>query len=413
MQLTEQPVLEPGISPPVSPKWGPTMKLIVGLTFVSIVAGLVVYFRGLIGPIILAFVLSYLLHPLAERFSSLTRLSWKSSVNIIYLVLLVLLASSITVAGFAVVQQIQNLILVVDRFFNNLPVIVADLSTRTYIFGPFEFALAQLELSGVTERLLAYFQPLLGRIGSLVSSAASSAAATLGWILFVLIISYFLLADASRVPEQLPYIQMPGYDEDLRRLGIELKRSWNAFLRGQLILITFVLICYTILMTVLGVRYAIAIAILAGLSRFVPYVGTATAWTVTVLVAFFQPFNYFGLDPWQYTLLVIGSAVILDQIFDNLISPRLFGQTLGIHPAAVLIAAILSANLIGLIGLVLAAPAVATFKLVGRYIFRKMLDLDPWPVEDEVAQQNGASLQARAFKWLQSILHSLRHRHTG
>jgi predicted PurR-regulated permease PerM len=173
------------------------------------------------------------------------------------------------------------------------------------------------------------------------------------------------------------------------------------------------LISYTILMTVLGVRYAIAIAILAGLSRFVPYVGTATAWTVTALVAFFQPFNYFGLDPWQYTLLVIGSAVILDQIFDNLISPRLFGQTLGIHPAAVLIAAILSANLIGLIGLVLAAPAVATFKLVGRYIFRKMLDLDPWPVEDEVVQQNGVSLQARAFKWLQSILHTLRHRHTG
>jgi predicted PurR-regulated permease PerM len=413
MQLTEQPVLEPGISPPVSPKWGPTMKLIVGLTFVSIVVGLVVYFRGLIGPIILAFVLSYLLHPLAERFSSLTRLSWKSSVNIIYLVLLVLLASSITVAGFAVVQQIQNLILVVDRFFNNLPVIVADLSTRTYIFGPFEFALAQLELGGATERFLAYLQPLLGRMGSLVSSAASSAAATLGWILFVLIISYFLLADASRVPEKLPYIQMPGYDEDLRRLGIELKRSWNAFLRGQLILITFVLISYTILMTVLGVRYAIAIAILAGLSRFVPYVGTATAWTVTALVAFFQPFNYFGLDPWQYTLLVIGSAVILDQIFDNLISPRLFGQTLGIHPAAVLIAAILSANLIGLLGLVLAAPAVATFKLVGRYIFRKMVDLDPWPVEDEIVQQNGVSLQARAFKWLQSILHTLRHRHTG
>jgi predicted PurR-regulated permease PerM len=411
METPKQPVLVPDPSPHVSPKWGPTMKLIVGLTFVGIVAGLLVYFRGLIGPIILAFVLSYLLHPIADRFSTITGLSWKGAVNLIYLVLLILLATSITIAGLAVVQQIQNLILVVDRFLNNLPQIVADLSVQTFYLGPLELDMAQFELGIITERFLAYLQPLLGRVGSLVSTAATSVAATLGWILFVLVISYFLLADASRVPTNLPYIQIPGYDEDLRRLGMELKRSWNAFLRGQLILITFVLITYTILMTILGVRYSIAIAILAGLSRFVPYLGPLTAWTVTALVAFFQPFNYFGLDPWQYTLLVISAAVLLDQIFDNLVSPRLFGKTLGIHPAAVLITALLAANLIGLIGLVLAAPAVATFKLIGLYTVRKMLDLDPWPIETEIEKQPTVSLQTRTFKWVQARLRSLKHRH--
>jgi predicted PurR-regulated permease PerM len=411
MKTPDHPVFNPDPSHQVSPRWGPTMKLIVGLSFVGIVAGLLVYFRGLIGPIILAFVLSYLLHPIADRLSTLTRLSWKGAVNIIYLVLLVLLAASITVAGLAVVQQIQNLILVVERFLNNLPQIVADLSVQTFYLGPLVLDMAQFELGVITERLLAYLQPLLGRVGTLVSTAATSAAATLGWLLFVLVISYFLLADASRVPTKLPYIQIPGYDEDLRRLGMELKRSWNAFLRGQLILITLVLISYTILMTILGVRYAVAIAILAGLSRFVPYLGPMTAWTVTALVAFFQPFNYFGLGPWQYTLLVIIAAVVLDQIFDNLVSPRLFGNTLGIHPAAVLITALLAANLIGLIGLVLAAPAVATFKLIGRYIIRKMLDLDPWPIEDKVEKQPAVSLQTRVLKWVQTRLRSLRHGH--
>jgi predicted PurR-regulated permease PerM len=399
------------IFPPASPKWGPTMKLIVGLTFVAIVAGLLIYFRSLIGPIILAFVLTYLLHPVADRLSSLSKLSWRGSVNVIFLVLLILLAASITVAGFAVVQQIQNLILLVDRFLNNLPQIVADLSTQTYTFGPFELDMAQLELSMITERLLAYLQPLLGRMGSLVSTAASSAASTLGWMLFILIISYFMLADASRVPEKLPYIQIPGYDDDLRRMGTELKRSWNAFLRGQLILISLVIISYTILMTILGMRYALAIAILAGLSRFVPYIGPLTAWAVTALVAFFQPTNYFGLDPWQFMLLVIGAAILLDQIFDNLVSPRLFGSTLGIHPAAVLIAAILAANLIGLVGLVLAAPAVATIKLIGRYIIRKMLDLDPWPLEDEQKKQVSIPLHSRVQKWLQERGYFLKHRH--
>jgi predicted PurR-regulated permease PerM len=412
METPEQPVLTPDPAPQASPRWGPTIKLIVGISFVGIVAGLLVYFRGLIGPIMLAFVLSYLLHPVADRISTLTRLSWKGTVNIIYLVLLILLAASITVAGLAVVQQIQNLISVVDRFLTNLPQIVADLSVQTFYLGPLELDMAKFELGILTERFLGYLQPLLGRVGSLVSSAATSAATTLGWILFVLVISYFLLAEASRVPQKLPFIQIPGYDEDLRRLAIELKRSWNAFLRGQLILITLVIISYILLMTILGVRYAIAIAILAGLSRFVPYLGPLTAWTVTALVAFFQPFNYFGLAPWQYTLLVILAAVVLDQIFDNLVSPRLFGNTLGIHPAAVLITALLAANLIGLIGLVLAAPAVATLKLIGRYVIRKMLDLDPWPIEDEIEQQPTISLQTRALKWFQCWLHSLRHGHS-
>jgi predicted PurR-regulated permease PerM len=391
-------------SPPVSPKWDPTMKLVVGLTFVAIVAGLLIYFRSLIGPLLMAFVLSYLLHPIVEWLSSLTKLSWKGSVNIIYLVLVILLAASITGAGFALVQQIQNLILVVDRFLNNLPQIVADLSTQNYTVGPFELDMAQLELAMITERLLAYLQPVLGRMGTLVSTAATSVASTLGWMLFILIVSYFLLADASRVPKKLPYIQVPGYDEDLRRMGIELKRSWNAFLRGQLILISLAIISYTVLMSILGVRSALAIAILAGLSRFVPYLGPLTAWTVTALVAFFQSANYFGLDPWLYTLLVVGAAFLLDQIFDNLVSPKLFGSTLGIHPAAVLIAAILAANLIGLIGLVLAAPAVATVKLLGWYIVRKMLDQDPWPSIDEEGKQVTPSLHSRASRWLQARL---------
>jgi predicted PurR-regulated permease PerM len=399
------------ISPSASPNWGPTMKLIVGLTFVAIVAGLLIYFRSLIGPVILAFVLTYLLHPITDRFSALTKLSWRGSVNIIYLILLVILAALITVAGFAVVQQIQNLISVVERFLNNLPQIVADLSTQTYTFGPFELDMAQLELGLITERLLAYLQPLLGQVGSLVSTAATSAVSTLGWLLFILIISYFILADASRVPQKLPYIQIAGYEDDLRRMGIELKRSWNAFLRGQLILITLVIISYTVLMTILGIRYALAIAILAGLSRFVPYIGPLTAWTVTALVAFFQPTNYFGLDPWQFTLLVIGTAILLDQIFDNLVSPRLFGNTLGIHPAAVLITAILAANLIGLVGLVLAAPAVATFKLIGRYVVRKMLDQDPWSLVDGQDKQVTTPLHSRVAKWLQDRLYYLKRRH--
>ena len=78
-------------------------------------------------------------------------------------------------------------------------------------------------------------------------------------------------------------------------------------------------------------------------------------------------------------LLVLGCCLALNQVFDSYITPRVMGHTLGVHPAGVLIAAIIATDLIGLVGLVLAAPVLATVTLLGRYIIRKMLDMDPWP----------------------------------
>ncbi len=92
----------------------------------------------------------------------------------------------------------------------------------------------------------------------------------------------------------------------------------------------------------------------------------------------------FGLSPLWYMILAIGVALLIDQAFDNLVAPRIMAQTLKVHPAFVLIAAIIAANLLGLVGIVLAAPLLATLQLIGRYTMRKLLDRDPWPPEEDV-----------------------------
>jgi predicted PurR-regulated permease PerM len=100
---------------------------------------------------------------------------------------------------------------------------------------------------------------------------------------------------------------------------------------------------------------------------------------VTALVVYFQAGNFLGLAPWQYALVIIVFMIVIDNIFDNLVSPRILGQSLGLHPAAVLVAAIIAANLMGLVGVLLAAPVLASLMLAGRYILRKMLELNPFP----------------------------------
>jgi predicted PurR-regulated permease PerM len=367
--------------PPKSPNWDSTTKMVVGLTIIAVIAALLIYFRGIIGPLILAFILAFLLHPVAAWTNKLLNTSWRVSVNLIYLILVILFGVLVTLTGLALLQQTQSLVSFVERFITGLPDMVQELSTKTYSLGPFQLDFNQLDLEALAQQLLSVVQPLVGQAGSLVSKFAASAASTFGWGLFVLIVSYFLLSESGQLRQNLVHIEVPGYSEDIQRLARELRHTWDAFLRGQLIISILVILSYYILLTILGTRLTLAIALMAGAARFVPYVGPLVTWTVTAIVAFLQTSNYYGLEPFHYAVLVVALCFLLDQIFDNLVVPRFLGQTLGVHPAGVLVAAIIATNLIGIIGLVLAAPVLATIGLLARYVGRKMFDLDPWPKE--------------------------------
>jgi predicted PurR-regulated permease PerM len=371
---------------PPSPKWSSSTKLAIGLTIITLFLAALFYFRTLIGPILLAFILAFLFHPLASLLNRVTKLSWKMAVNLIYLVLLILLIALFTIAGIAIVQQAQSLVDFVNSFVNDLPAMVQDLSTRVYLVGPFTIDLSQYDLTSIARQLLDSIQPLLGQAGGLVRRFATSAATTLGWVLFILLVSYFLLSEAGQLRENLLRIEIPGYNADVQRLVKELGRIWDAFLRGQLVISFLVIVSYFLVLTILGTRLTIAISLMAGLARFIPYIGPLITWIVTAIVAFLQPSNYFGLEPFQYAALVLITCLVLDQIFDNLVVPRFLGQALGVHPAGVLIAALIAARLIGIVGLVLAAPALATINLLGRYIGRKMFDQEPWPEPQALAR---------------------------
>ncbi len=366
-------------SPPPSPIWNSGTKLIVGLTFVGILVALLIYFRSIIGPLLLAIILAYVLHPVAGFLHQKTRLNWRWSVNIVFVIFVLILLSILAISGIAIVQQMQSLINVINTFTIGLPQFVEDISSRSYMIGPYQFGLSQADLQSLANQILDTLQPVLGRFGSILSSFAASALVTLAWILFVLVIAYFLLARTGEVTDEMINVDIPGYNDDIRHLNLEFRRIWNVFLRGQVIIFILAIALYSILLTTLGVRYALGIAIMAGVARFIPYVGPFMVWIVTALVAFFQGSNYFGLEPWIYVILVVGLCLILDAVLDNIVVPKFHGDTLGLHPAAVLVAALIAAQLIGFVGLVLAAPVLASMVLVSRYFLRKLLDQDPWP----------------------------------
>lgn len=387
--------------PHSSPPWGATTKLVVALTIVAIAAGLFIQFHGIIGPLLLAFVLAYLLSPSAEFLQRTLRLSWQLAVGIIYLLLLLLLVSLLTLGGLGLVQQIASLVSVVQSNLASLPGVLQDLSTRAYEIGPFQIDFRHLDMSALSSQLLGMIQPLLGRTGTLLSTMASEAAQFLGWALFVVLISYFVLSESGGLRSGTVWLDVPGYSEDIRRLTAELSRIWNAFLRGQIIVFFLTALTYTVVFGILGIRYAVGIAFLAGLSKFLPYVGAFITWATLALVAYFQSTTILGLSPFGYTLLVVALGVLIDQTYDNVVTPRIIAQALRVHPAAVLVVAIIAANLLGLLGVILAAPMLATVMLAWRYTLRKMLGLNPWPAGEHVpASLPGGSAVARIFQFV-------------
>jgi len=396
------------LSPEASPHWSWTTKLVVGLSFAAILIGLILRFRTLVGPILIAFIVTFLIQPIASYVYRRLHISWRLAVTLIYLILILVLLGILTASGLAVIDQTQSLIKLVSNAVDAMPQTINQLSTQVYRLGPFVLDMSHLDLNSISNQILNYVQPLLGKMGDLVATIATSAATFIGWIAFVILISYFMTSETRGLPTEFKP-NIPGYSYDIHRMTRALGNIWNIFLRGQLILYLLSSVTYFIMLTILGVRYSYVLAFLGAFARFLPYIGPAIVWTTFVLVSFFQGYTLFGMNPFAYSGLVLGLTMLADSAFDNIISPNLMGSRLKVHPAAVLVSALILLNLIGLIGVLLAAPVLATLKLVARYALRKMLDQDPWEgVEDTspppIQSFIPESVRARVRLWREMIV---------
>ena len=389
-----------------SPHWGWTTKLIVALTLVAITGWLIVKFQNFFGPLLLVFILAYMLHPVAKYLSVHLKIPWRLAVSLIYLVVIIVLVGLLTLGGLALVNQLQSLINFLQRTLDSLPTTIQNFTQQVFKVGPFEFALAQIDFNTVSNQILSSVQPMLGQVGGILGIVASSAASMFGWIAFIMLVSYFFLAESQGIPNSSATISVPGYDADIKRMGVELGRIWNAFLRGQLIIFLLTVVVYSIMLTSFGLPFALGLALGAGIAKFIPYIGPLFMWTTYGLVCYFQPTPPLGLHPIVYAIIVVGCAIAVDSITDNLISPRIMAQALKVHPAAVLIAALIAVSMLGLIGVIVAAPVLATVKLFSGYLFRKMLDQEPW---------QGISVKTKpapspAFQRVVKLLSRLYHR---
>jgi predicted PurR-regulated permease PerM len=380
-----------------SPKWSWTTKLIVGLALVAVSLWLIVQFQNFLGPLITAILLAYLINPIASFFKDKVKIPWRLSVTVIYLLLVMILLGLMTWGGFALFEQIQNLIRFIENNIFQLPDLVADFTEQTYQIGPFSFTLSGLNWDELTNEIVGAIQPAIGQLGTFVGSIAAGAVNIITWTVLILLISYFLLAESEGAPGQVMKIKIAGLAEDMNRMGQELNRIWSAFIRGEFLIVLISLIIYTIMLGILGVQFFFLLAAIAAIGQLIPYVGAWATWISFGLVALLQSNVPFDLPSGIYMLIVLGVSMVINNIIDNIIRTKVMAEGLKVHPSLVLIGAIIGVQLFGFIGIVIAAPIMASFKLFLDYIIKKLNDQNPW----EEIELREPIKQAKWVTWLE------------
>ena len=375
-----------------SPPWNTTTKAIVAVSALALVCLLVWVFRSLLQQVVLAGLLAYLLHPLISFIDRRTPLNRVAVVLLVYLVLALVVVATFSLVGVTTFQQALDLAGRLPGWFDDAVAQLQTLLTQlpeSLSLGPLTLPVASLipQLPGWEEVLGQAFgllQPLLSRGGSLAASVVTGTVAVLGQVFLIFLISIYVAIDIPRIGGMIGNVaHKPGYRQDAERLTNSISQVWAAYMRGQALLALVMFALVSVVLGAMGVDNALGLGLLSGAMEFLPLVGPLIGAGAAILVALFQGSHPFGMTPLQFALAVTVVMVVIQQIENTLLVPRIVGGALNLHPLLVLVSVIMGASLAGLLGAVLAAPVVASIRILGNYAWHKMLDLPPFPAENE------------------------------
>ena len=405
--------IESTTTPPhESPPWSVATKSIVAVVSLLLITLVIWRFQSLIAPLVIALILAYLLNPVINFVQRRLTAKRGVAVLLVYLTLIVILVGGATALGIAVVEQAQRLSEILPGLVEQAPAffqsLLAYLPTSPLQIGP-SFTLdptqffSSLNWDSLAQQAASIMRSVFSSSGTLAGQLAQATlnVLTLGFLIFV--VSIYISIDIPRLGSMISDVaQQPGYRQDAERLMKDFVQIWDAYLRGQVILGIVMGVVVGLVLAALDVSNALGLGLLSGVLEFLPVVGPLVGAAAAVLVAFFQDSNYLGLSSLNYALLILGVMILLQQIENNLLVPRIVGDALDLHALTVMISEIMGASLAGLLGAVLAAPVVASIKLIGSYAWRKLLDLPPFPEPPPptVVTTKPPPLWVRARRWL-------------
>ncbi len=214
-----------------------------------------------------------------------------------------------------------------------------------------------------------------GAAASLIGSVVSTAVL----MLFIFLASVHMSLSAHTYREACQRAMPAAYRPELTELLARIVRVWNGFFRGQLTLMLVIGVFSWLGLAALGVPGALSLGIVAGLLELIPNLGPTIATIPAVMVALLQGSSYLPISPPAVAVVVLLYYVLLQQLENSVIVPRVLGDAVELPPLVVMTGVLVGSTTAGILGALLAAPVIGTGNEILRYVYRKLLGEEPFP----------------------------------
>ena len=317
-----------------------------------------------LGDVILPFVLggaiAYCLDPIADRLEKVgfSRVWATTTITLVSGIVFVLAALLVVPV---LIQQLAGLVDTAPQLFYDLKGFLTE-----------RFPALLDENSRLYQSLVSIGDTIQSRGGELLNGLLTSAAGLVNVLVLVVlvpVITFYLLLDWDRMIKQVDDLLPRDHAPVIRQLGAEINGTLAAFIRGQGTVVLILGIYYGLSLMLVGLNFGLVVGFIAGLISFIPYVGALVGGAIALGLALFQ---FWGEWLW---LIAVGVIFMVGQFLEgNILTPRLVGKSVGLHPVWLIFALSVFGALFGFVGLLVAVPMAAALGVVVRFSIARYRD---------------------------------------
>jgi predicted PurR-regulated permease PerM len=319
---------------------------------------------GILLPFVAGLALAYFLDPVADRLEQLGF----GRVGATLVILLIAVAALIVLALIAVPLLIDQF----SAFARHVPDYVARIQslltgeTARWLRGMLgsEMPDAKASLGGIATEALSWLSSVFKGLW-----AGGAALVSIGGLLVVTpVVAFYMLVDWDRMVATVDGWVPLRHRETVRELAREINAAVSGFVRGQALVGLCLGTFYAIGLSLVGLNFGILIGFVSGILTFIPYVGSTTGLVLAtgIAVAQFAPH-------WSMVGIVVAIFIVGQFVEGNILSPKLVGRSVGLHPVWLMFALFAFGSLFGFVGLLMAVPLAAAIGVLMRFALARYL----------------------------------------
>ena len=315
----------------------------------------------ILAPFILGGILAYLLDPMADKMESFG---------------VPRLLTALTVSLFALFVLMTTAILVIPIIFEQINQIIGFIPYITSeIYLVMQKGFKVLNLGKVEDINLVNLSKNLNEVSPIFAkSIFNSSFAILDFIFLLMvtpIVAIYLLVDWDKIIKEVEKVIPRRLEPTISQIVIEMHKTVASFLRGQFSVCIILAIFYATSLTALGLEYGLLVGLFSGLISFIPLIGAILGGLVALVVSLAQ---FWQTPEWVGVVLII---FLFGQVLEgNLLTPRLVGKSVKLHPLWIIFSVTCFGSLMGWVGVILAVPSAACIAVLVRFYLKIYFETD-------------------------------------